>query len=204
MMRFHQKHGAHVELSNGGTIATRTKSFANAVVFSQRPLSTLETFMFEIIEHEQGWSGHVRCGITSHNPKDFQLRVPPYLLPDLAQMGMTWVFAIKPNHSKPLGDEHLRDDGSHNYQRVEEGDEDTNQLYCGEKAASENLKPTDKGSRIGVRISSCGNLYFFINGKKFGPCATNVPANSYAAVDVYGSTKSVRIIQCGGMIARSN
>lgn len=195
-MRFNDKHGAHVSLSSCKTVATRVKSFANAVVFSHRPLSTLETFMFEIVEQEQGWSGHVRCGVTEHNPRD--MKIPPYLLPDLAQMGRTWVFAIKPNNEKPLGDEHLRDDGGHNYQRLEAGDEDNNLLYCGETALNSFLRPTDRGSRIAIRRGTTGDLYFYINGKKFGPCASGVPPNVYAAVDVYGSTKGVKIIPCGG------
>jgi len=36
---------------------------------------------------------------------------------------------------------------------------------------------------------------------KFGPCALDVPVDKdlYVAVDVYGTTKRVQIIQCGGI-----
>ena len=200
-MRFHERHGTHVELSPCKTSAKRIKSFANAVVFSHRPLVFGETFLFEIEEQEKDWSGHVRCGITTHNPQTIK-SVPPYLLPDMAQMGRTWVFAIKSTIQKPLADEQLRDYGSHNFQRQEAGDKDTNPVFCGKKAREMQLRPTDVGSRIGVKVSPSGELYFFVNGIKFGPCALDVPVDKdlYVAVDVYGTTKKVQIIQCGGQI----
>lgn len=196
-MRFHERHGTHVQLSACKTSAMRVKSFANAVVFSHRPLAFGETFLFEIEEQEKDWSGHVRCGITTHNPRTIEC-VPPYLLPDMAQMGRTWVFAIKSTMQKPLGDEQLRDYGSHNYQRQEAGDKDTNPIFCGRKARETKLKPTDVGSRIGVKVSAAGELYFYVNGMKFGPCAlVPIDKDLYVAVDVYGTTKKVQIIQCG-------
>lgn len=200
MMRFHDRHGTHVKLSPSKTSATRFKSFANAVVFSHRPLAFGETFLFEIEEQEKDWSGHVRCGITTHNPQTIK-SVPPYLLPDMAQMGRTWVFAIKSTMKKPLGDEHFKDYGSHNYQRQVAGDKDNNPMFCGTKAREGELKPTDVGSRIGVKVSPNGELYFFVNGMKFGPCALDVPVDKdlFVAVDVYGTTKRVQIIQCGGI-----
>jgi len=198
MMRFHDRHGTHVELSPCRTSAKRIKSFANAVVFSHRPLTFGETFLFEIEEQEKDWSGHVRCGITTHNPQTIR-SVPPYLLPDMAQMGRTWVFAIKSTMQKPLGDEQLKDYGGHNFQRQEAGDKDTNPVFCGKRAREVPLKPTDVGSRIGVKVSLTGELYFYVNGMKFGPCALDVPVDQdlYVAVDVYGTTKKVQIIQCG-------
>ena len=200
MMRFHDRHGTHVKLSTSKTSATRFKSFANAVVFSHRPLAFGETFLFEIEEQEKDWSGHVRCGITTHNPQTMK-SVPPYLLPDMAQMGRTWVFAIKSTMQKPLGDEHFKDYGCHNYKRQAAGDKDNNPKFCGKKAQEGELKPTDVGSRIGVKVSPTGELYFFVNGMKFGPCALDVPVDKdlYVAVDVYGTTKRVQIIQCGGI-----
>lgn len=117
----------------------------------------------------------------------------------MAQMGRTWVFAIKSTMQKPLGDEHFRDYGSHNYQRQAAGDKDNNPMFCGKKAQEGELKPTDVGSRIGVKVSPTGELYFFVNGMKFGPCALDVPVDKdlFVAVDVYGTTKRVQIIQCG-------
>lgn len=198
MIHFHENHGAHVQLSKDKTSVCRNKSFANAVLFSRRPLAVQETFIFEITEQEVGWSGHVRCGITAHNPS--KTKVPPYLLPDLAQMGQTWVFAVKPNPSKPLGDEQIRDDGSHNYQLLI-GEKENSPIFCGEKAMENaTLLPTDVGSRIGMKVTHSGDLYFYVNGRKFGPCASDLPVDSnlYAAVDIYGTTKAIKIIQSGG------
>ena len=202
MFRFHDKHGVHVQLSPCKTIARRSNSFANAVVFSHRPISVSETFLFEITEQEKGWSGHVRCGVTLFNPNDIT-RVPHYLLPDLVQKGKTWVFAVKPTTGKPLGDEQLRDRGTHIYRRQHEGDKDVNDVLFlseGAREAGADQLPTDVRSRIGVKVNSLGEISFYINGQKFGPCASGLPLDKdlYVAIDVYGITKEVKIIQCGG------
>ncbi|KAJ7374783.1 Neuralized-like protein 2 [Desmophyllum pertusum] len=85
------------------------------------------------------------------------------------------------------------------FQRQTAGDKDNNPVFCGRKAREGELRPTDVGSRIGVKVSFTGELYFFVNGMKFGPCAIDVPIDKdlFVAVDVYGTTKKVQIIQCG-------
>jgi len=62
--------------------------------------------------------------------------------------------------------------------------------------------PTDVGSRIGVLFVPTGedeaDMHFVINGEDQGPCARQIPfrdAPLWAVVDVYGSTKRVRIVQ---------
>lgn len=72
--------------------------------------------------------------------------------------------------------------------------------------ASGSVLPTDVGSRIGVMFMPNGDyaeMHFIINGEDQGPCATEIPyreASLYAVVDVYGTTKQVRIVQLyGGM-----
>ena len=72
-------------------------------------------------------------------------------------------------------------------------------------AKSENgpyLLPTDVGSRIGVMYVPASDgkadMHFIINGEDQGQCARDIPyqaAPLYAVVDVYGSTKQVRIVQ---------
>jgi neuralized-like protein 2 len=64
------------------------------------------------------------------------------------------------------------------------------------------LLPTDVGSRIGVMFVPTSeeeaDMHFVINGDDQGPCARNIPFKEtalYAVVDVYGSTKRVRIVQ---------
>ena len=64
---------------------------------------------------------------------------------------------------------------------------------------------TDIGSRIGIVYAVRGDtaeMHFILNGEDQGPCATDIPYRNgplYAVVDVYGTTKQVRIVQlsCG-------
>ncbi|GIY77047.1 neuralized-like protein 2 [Caerostris extrusa] len=65
--------------------------------------------------------------------------------------------------------------------------------------------PADVGSRIGVTYVIQDNLaemYILLNGDVFGPCARGIPYKKgpiYAVVDLYGTTKQVRIIQTFGI-----
>lgn len=63
---------------------------------------------------------------------------------------------------------------------------------------------TDKGSRIGVIYvptysnSELAEMHFIINGVDIGPCTKDIPYKErdlYVVIDVYGTTKQVRIIQ---------
>ena len=187
-------------------VATRTQSFANAIVFSQRPMEEGEIFMIEITDNEQGWAGHLRCGITLHNPAD--IVIPQYLLPDLYQLGKSCVFSIKPSFDDPFREQELT-----------ERNHRENKPYCSyfdsikqcpsthsvhqellKNNHYRNAKPCEKGSRIGFFISSKRQLFFIINGVQYGPCAGNIPSdnNPYAALDLYGTTSKIRIINCSG------
>lgn len=64
--------------------------------------------------------------------------------------------------------------------------------------------PTDTGSRIGIMYienSSDANkaeMHFIINGQDQGPCTKDIPYKEgplHVVVDVYGTTKQVKIIQ---------
>ncbi|XP_077057223.1 neuralized-like protein 2 [Siphateles boraxobius] len=103
LMEFHSVHGTNVKLDPSGTQATRVESFANGVCFSKDPLSPGEIFLVEIEEKELGWCGHLRIGLTALDPRTLET-VPEYSLPDLVEMGDSWVFAITRNHNKVIED----------------------------------------------------------------------------------------------------
>ncbi|KAH8252660.1 hypothetical protein KR032_001112 [Drosophila birchii] len=69
---------------------------------------------------------------------------------------------------------------------------------------------TDRGSRIGiiyvptVQSASKGELHFIINGVDHGPVSRDIPLNRsplFVVIDVYGTTKQIRIIQLEGILS---
>lgn len=99
--RFHPNHGANVILSDDNTVAYRKASFANAVTISDRPLHPGEIFLVEIEKTEPGWTGHMRLGLTQLNPADVELSdFPPYSLPDMTNLGTSWICAITKSHNR--------------------------------------------------------------------------------------------------------
>ncbi len=102
-MEFHPIHGTNVRLDHSGTQATRVESFANGVCFSKHPLKPGEIFLIEIEDKELGWCGHLRVGLTARDPRDLEV-VPEYSIPDLTDLGDSWVFAITRNHNKIIED----------------------------------------------------------------------------------------------------
>ncbi|KAL1434109.1 hypothetical protein MTO96_011765 [Rhipicephalus appendiculatus] len=217
--RFHSYHGRNLILCDNNMVAYRKTSFAHALAFSEQPLLPGEIFLLEIAQNERGWSGHMRLGLTQHNPgRHFPL--PQYALPDLANMGHSWVFAI---HNSELDSEHL---GSSPYERLDPstsvlgtgclwGGEDGVTDFSGEgtsissgpgSCGKSSILPTDVGSRIGVMYVTRGqsaDMHFIINGED-QLYATDIPhqdAPLYAVVDVYGTTKHVRIVQLYGVVA---
>lgn len=102
-MEFHPVHGSNVRLDHTGTQATRVESFANGVCFSKQPLRPGEIFLIEIEDKELGWCGHLRVGLTARDPMGFE-EAPEYSIPDLTDLGDSWVFAITRNHNKVVED----------------------------------------------------------------------------------------------------
>ncbi|XP_007910388.1 neuralized-like protein 2 [Callorhinchus milii] len=217
-MHFHRIHGTNVRLDESGTQASRVESFANGVCFSRDPLEPATIFLVEIEEKELGWCGHMRIGLTSLDPRKLEF-VPEYSLPDLVNLGNSWVFAITRNHNKVATDEedpNLASSPSFSpmeaYLQIGECKIPKDKLVgrsrpgryshiLDELFKSNILPATARRSRVGVlytiNSAGVGDMHIVINGEDMGPCARGIPTNQplYAVVDVFASTKSVRIIQ---------
>lgn len=232
MTRFHPYHGQNIRLLHDNMVAYRETSFAHALTFSEKPLRPGEIFLVEIEKNERGWSGHMRIGLTQFNPGD-HFELPQYALPDLHNMGKSWIFAVTKSHNKVmLNEEGDTDNGDEPYQSVI-GETDIVQtpqgsfsrslllplgkLFPSNKSGNnsyhvpkKNVLPTDVGSRIGIMYKVNGDtaeMRFIINGEDQGPCARYIPyqgGNLHAVVDVYGTTKQVRIIQLYGVSTLQN
>uniref|UniRef100_A0A1B6CWB2 Neuralized-like protein 2 n=1 Tax=Clastoptera arizonana TaxID=38151 RepID=A0A1B6CWB2_9HEMI len=222
--RFHPYHGENILLTEDNTVAYRKTSFANALIFSEKPLMPGEIFLVEIEKNERGWSGYMRIGLTQLDPEVAafsQGPLPQYALPDLTIMSTSWVFAITKtqNNIYEYGTIGLipksNSDpkyflGDVNNVRTSRGIIPRSVLRPSTSIPSQDILPTDVGSRIGIVYvpqsrSSNGELaemHFIINGEDQGPCSKGIPLRKgplYAVIDVYGTTKQVRIIQLYGV-----
>ncbi|ENN78096.1 neuralized-like protein 2 [Dendroctonus ponderosae] len=219
--KFLPYHGAYIQLSENNTVACRNKSFANSITFSERPLQPGEIFLVEIEQNESGWSGHMRLGLTQLDPLEMYRRqsIPQYALPDLVDMGKSWIYGISKAHNNIL--EYMLDTRvlgvDQGYMYVKYGNRPEFNNYnshietCRGSVPVSLLKPTrgcddilptDMGSRIGVMYIPVDDkeaeMHYIINGVDMGTCAKHIPYKNtplHVVVDVYGTTKKVRIIQ---------
>lgn len=69
---------------------------------------------------------------------------------------------------------------------------------------SSDMLPSDTGSRIGMIYvqnpadENKAEMHFIVNGEDQGPCTKDIPykeSELYAVIDIYGTTKQVKIIQ---------
>ncbi|XP_005986772.1 neuralized-like protein 2 [Latimeria chalumnae] len=216
-MQFHSIHGTNIRIDPSQTQATRVESFANGVCFSKWPLEPGQIFLVEIEEKELGWCGHLRIGLTAQDPRTLEA-VPEYSLPDLVNLSNSWIFAITRNHNKIAKENNEENDFKPKsfftdaYLQIEEFKVPRDKLVGRSRPGryshilddlykTNTLPPTARRSRIGVlyitRSDGTGNMHIIINGEDMGPSARGLPTNQplYAVVDIFASTKSVRIIQ---------
>ncbi|GMR54401.1 hypothetical protein PMAYCL1PPCAC_24596, partial [Pristionchus mayeri] len=164
-LAFHQAHGANIDLLDDRRRALRRSSYEKSLCFSHRPLRPNEPFVVTIEQVEGGWTGHLRVGLTLLDPSSLS---PSTRLESLSTVD-TWLVPIS-----------------------------SWQLQAG----TANRLPTEVGSRVGVYLSSpspsssTGRLHLLLNDTDFVPAGippipVDVPL--HAVVDVYGSTKEVRI-----------
>lgn len=210
--RFHAVHGANVRVDASGTRATRVESFAHGLCFSHRPLEPGQIFLVEIEEKEPGWCGHLRVGLTAHDPRSLD-PVPEHALPDLVDLGGSWVFAITRNHNRVteapaggpgllrgphllIGPVRIPRDKLVGRSRPGRYSHILDELY-----KTNVLPATARKSRIGVLFApqpdGTADMHMVINGEDMGPSARGLPGSRplYAVIDLFASTKSVRIIQ---------
>ncbi|CAL8302231.1 unnamed protein product [Lota lota] len=218
-LEFHPIHGTNMRLDHTGTQATRVESFANGLCFSKQPLNPGEIFLIEIEEKELGWCGHLRVGLTAHDPAGMDV-VPEYSLPDMMALGDSWIFAITRNHNK-VPDEAAPEQETNNkpknffmdtHLHIEDFRIPLDKLVGRSRPGrfshilddlykSNALPPTARRSRIGVLYVPKGrgraDMHIVINGEDMGASARGIPTDRplYAVVDVFAATKIVRIVQ---------
>lgn len=220
--RFHSVHGTNIRVDPSGTRATRVESFSHGVCFSREPLAPGQVFLVEIEEKELGWCGHLRLGLTALDPAGLPA-VPEFSLPDLVSLGHTWVFAITRHHNRVPREGHAEAAEAaapsrppallvEPYLCIEQFRIPRDRLVGRSRPGLYShlldqlyelnvLPPTARRSRLGVlfcpRSDGTADMHIIINGEDMGPSARGLPAAQplYAVVDVFASTKSVRLVQ---------
>ncbi|XP_012271059.1 neuralized-like protein 4 isoform X2 [Orussus abietinus] len=164
-LRFHERGGSLVKLSNNGRTAERRRplaEFNNGVVMTHRPLRDNELFEIRIDRLVDKWSGSIEVGVTTHSPT--ALEFPATMTNMRSGTTMMSGCGILTN-----GKGIQREYGEFNLDELREGD------------------------RVGMIRKSNGNLHYLINGLDQG-VAAKVPASIWGVIDLYGMTVKVTIV----------
>ena len=97
-LSWHPVHGDNISLSEDSRSASRRQSFAQSLVFSDRPLMRGERVWLRLSSVSSvAWRGGLRLGVTSGAPSTWQRpSLPRYLCPDMTRdrRGRTWARAL--------------------------------------------------------------------------------------------------------------
>ncbi|KOC67724.1 Neuralized-like protein 4 [Habropoda laboriosa] len=164
-LRFHERVGSLVKLSNNARTAERRRpldEFNNGVVMTHRPLRDNELFEVRIDRLVHKWSGSIEVGVTIHSPT--ALEFPATMTNMRSGTTMMSGCGILVN-----GKGTYREYGEFNLDELREGD------------------------RVGMIRRRNGNLHYLINGLDQG-IAAKVPADVWGVIDLYGMTVKVTIV----------
>ncbi|XP_043193142.1 protein neuralized-like isoform X2 [Amphibalanus amphitrite] len=98
---FHPCHGENIRLMNGGARAQRVDSYCKGIVFSSRPVRINEKIMLRLADVSNQWSGVVRLGFTSVDPRTHTHGLPKYACPDLTSKPGFWAKAMSERYAEP-------------------------------------------------------------------------------------------------------
>lgn len=151
-------------------------SVINGMAYSDRPVKGRVEFEVEIISHVSKWCGNIRLGIMIHKssrPLDHS-KIP---------FSCCWK---APNHCIWAG--------SILYNNLPPAPSMINTMLYGK----EDLEDLRTGERVGILITSGGELHFLVNGKPQGRAASEVYRSGwdiYLFLDHFADCKATEIIR---------
>ena len=193
MAIFADHHGCLIQLSCNSKTARRSKAeseFNNGLVITDRCISDGRLFEVHIDRKINLWSGSLAIGVVSNFSQEV-------ILPSSA-VGFSndaWIYYEKSifkneivcidSYGIDLNSLNEGDSVGIRWIPTQHDDDNDDALHT----SSHNNHLSSKANN-----SSCGDLHFYVNGVDQGIAASQVPANIYGVVDVYGRCAQVTII----------